>query len=114
LEETRLNRIGNIVAKIYSKALHAAKQGLSSYEYQVPLDYDTQSKRLTSSNTFHVNYMNEILASLRELFPDSRVVHTLLARGRDGRLYDISTMDDKTLAIVDSALNHSYIIIDWS
>ena len=114
IEETRANKIQSIVGKIYSKSLYAAKNGLKTYEYQIPLDYDMQSKRLSSSNTFHVKYMNEILASLRELFPDSRVAHTLLAQGRDGRLYDIATMDDRVLPLVDSALSNSYIVVDWS
>ena len=109
-----MNKIQNIVEEIYSKALYTAKQGCNIYEYKVPYDYDIQTKRIASSNTFHVTYMNEILASLRQLFPDSRVVHTLLAQGSDGRLYDISALDDRALALVDRALNHSYIVIDWS
>jgi len=112
LEESRLNKIDNIVSRIYSKAISAAKQGLKSYRYQVPLD--SPSNSLSSSNTFHVKYMNEILASLRRLFPDSRIVHTLLGMGRDGRIYDIATMDDRILDLVINAFANSYIVIDWS
>ena len=101
-----MNRIQNIVADVLSSALSAAIQGLTSYEYEVPSDGE--------SNTVHVEQMNQILASLRELLPDSRVVHTLLAQGSDGKLYDIATMDDRILGLVDSALNSSYIVVDWS
>jgi hypothetical protein len=58
--------------------------------------------------------MQEILTALRLLFPDSSVSHTLLAEGKDGKLYDIEKLTDCNLSLVDTALEDSFIFIDWS
>jgi hypothetical protein len=56
-----------------------------------------------------------ILTALQPHYPDYRVSHTLLSRGRDGQLYDIAqNHGEKTLALLDSVLEHSYIVVDWS
>jgi hypothetical protein len=67
-----------------------------------------------SQHTFIIKNMPDILAVLQELFPDSSVSHAILTSDADGRLYDISTLDDKMLPYVNRALDESYIIIDWS
>jgi hypothetical protein len=58
--------------------------------------------------------MPDILAVLQELFPDSSVTHAILTCDADGKLYDISKLDDKMLPYVNRALDESYIVIDWS
>jgi hypothetical protein len=58
--------------------------------------------------------MPEILQALKVLFPDSSVSHTLLAEGKDGKLYDIEKLTDSNLSLVNTALEDSYIFIDWS
>ena len=58
--------------------------------------------------------ISDILNGLQQLFPDCSVVHTLMARGRNGKLYDISKIDDTILPLIDVALNESYIVIDWT
>jgi hypothetical protein len=65
-------------------------------------------------NPFYIENMPSILAVLQDLFPDSSVSHTLLAKGTDGKFYDISKLDDKVLPFVNRALDESYIVIDWS
>jgi len=63
---------------------------------------------------FHIKNMSDILAGLRNLFPDCAVSHTLLCQAKDGKMYDISKLDDAVLPFIDRALDQSYIVIDWS
>jgi len=63
---------------------------------------------------FHIKNIPDILAGLRNLFPDCAVSHTLLCQAKDGKLYDVSKLDDAVLPFVDRALDQSYIVIDWS
>jgi hypothetical protein len=63
---------------------------------------------------FHISNMPDILAGLRNLFPDCAVSHTLLCQAKDGKMYDVAKLDDAVLPFVDRALDQSYIVIDWS
>lgn len=63
---------------------------------------------------FHIKNIPDILAGLRDLFPDCTVSHTLLCQAKDGKMYDIAKLDDAVLPFVDRALDQSYIVIDWS
>ncbi len=63
---------------------------------------------------FHIKNVPDILAGLRNLFPDCAVSHTLLCQAKDGKMYDIAKLDDAVLPFVDRALDQSYIVIDWS
>jgi len=61
-----------------------------------------------------VKHMPEILAELKMLLPQRcNVKHAIMALGSDGQLYDIAELTDETLALVDTALEESYIVIDW-
>jgi hypothetical protein len=61
-----------------------------------------------------LNNIADILAELQALFPGCTVTHTLMAKGRDGKLYDLTKMDDNVLPFIDQTLEQSYIVIDWS
>jgi len=64
-----------------------------------------------------------LIRDLQTLMPQCRVKHTLLARGSDGRLYDVAELNDTTLPLVDKALatsgprkqalDDSYIVVEW-
>jgi hypothetical protein len=58
--------------------------------------------------------MCEILRILKELFPKCSVRHTLVSLGKDGKLYDISKINDDILSCINEFNKNSYIIIDWS
>lgn len=61
-----------------------------------------------------LKHMPEILADLKMLLPQRcSVKHAIMARGSDGQLYDIAELNDETLALVDKALDESYIVVDW-
>ena len=108
-EATRIQQVKNIVQQIYRAAVETAKSSpVSSYNHPVP----PQNRH--NPDHFYVKNIADILAGLQELFPDCDVTHTLLARGTDGKMYDISKLDDKVLPFVNRALDQSYIVVDWS
>jgi hypothetical protein len=66
------------------------------------------------SDPFYIENMPDILSGLQELFPGCTISHSIMCQGTDGKLYDISTLDEKVLPFVNRALYQSFIVIDWS
>ena len=66
------------------------------------------------SDPFYIENMPDILSGLQELFPGCTISHSIMCQGTDGKVYDISTLDEKVLPFVNRALDQSFIIIDWS
>lgn len=131
-EEARHEKIKNIVRIIYNGAYTSAKNGQdSSYNYPIPL-VNTQvhltpnipclsrpgisfpAPYKKSSDPFYVENMPYILNSLQNLFPECTISHSIMTKAKDGKLYDVSKLDDIVLPFVDCALEQSYIVIDWS
>lgn len=101
--------IQKIVQDIYFTAIKTAKTASEkSYIYKVP---DLTTNKM--ENKFHVENMSEILNHLKGLFPECDIRHTLVARDKDGRMYDISKINNAMLPHVDKVDKNSYIIIDW-
>jgi hypothetical protein len=121
-EEKRLQRVRSIIDGIYSQAVATAKGYTeASYSSPIPLDMSRQPKRAIQvaqqgrpSDPFYIQNMPDILSGLQTLFPECKVSHTLLSQGTDGKFYDISTLDEKSLPFVNRALDQSFIVIDWS
>lgn len=109
LEEKRRSFIANQVEQIYRAAIaHASGQNIiggqdcvTSYKYPVQPNLEKAT-------------IADILSGVQVLFPDCSVVHTLMARDRKGKLYDISKLDDTILPLINAAMNQSYIVIDWT
>ena len=108
-EAARIQQVKNIVEQVYRAAVQTAKSSsVTSYNYPLPPQNRHQP------DLFYVKNIPDILAGLQELFPGCDVSHTLLSKGTDGKMYDISKLDEKVLPFVNRALDESYIIIDWS
>jgi hypothetical protein len=108
-EAARSQQVKQIVQQVYQAAVQTAKSKTdTSYNHPLPQQHRIQT------DPFYLKNMPDILAGLQELFPDCDVSHTLLSRGTDGKMYDISKLDDKVLPFVNRALDQSYIVIDWS
>ena len=102
-EGNRIQFINQTVANIYSMAVaHARSKIDKSYNY------------LINQDPLIVKYIPDILIKLQELFPDCSITHTLMATGSDGKMYDISKIDDSILHLINSVNKESYIVIDWS
>ena len=120
-EENRLKRLRTIIDHIYRTVFSAAMTKIdTSFNFTVPFDMSPQPKTKgvaqqgRPSDPFYIENMADILSGLQLLFPDCTVSHSILSQGTDGKLYDISTMHEKTLLFVNRALDQSFIVIDWS
>ena len=106
-DKLRLEKIHQCVQTLYTAAVQFAKTSTDTmFKYNM--------KSFGTNKAFVITHMADILAVLQELFPDSSVSHAILAKGIDGRFYDISKLDDNTRALVNRAPDDSYIVIDWS
>ena len=112
-EAARLSRIKGFVSEIYRYALERARS-MPSNSYHHPLPKTCSEQGEWYAEPFYVKNMPDILVGLQVLFPGCDVTHTLLSKGTDGKMYDISKLDDKVLPFVNHALDQSYIVIDWS
>ena len=71
----------------------------------------TTSYHHSVSNAKSIPY---VLTKVKQRFPGVSIKHTLLSKGTDGKMYDISTIDDTKLHLVSSVEEDSFILIDWS
>jgi hypothetical protein len=114
-EAVRIEGVKNRVQMIYSAAVHAARfKPETSYNFQLPMVQAADYAASMTTDPFYLKNMPDILAGLQELFPGCHVCHTLFSKGKDGKMYDISKLDDKVLPFVNRALDQSYIVVDWS
>lgn len=109
LEEKRRAFVTKQIEQIYRAVKHHA----SGQQSGIRQDCDTSYKCAVQQD-LEKQTIADILSGLQEVFPDCSVVHTLLARGKNGKLYDISKIDDTILPLISVALNESYIVIDWT
>lgn len=106
-ESVRRAKVNDIVKYIYAGVVEQAKISTDTFYYLSLPSYNDKKQ-------FYVLNMGEILNDLDFLFPQCYVAHTLLARGTNGKLYDISRLDDSILPLVNDPLPNSYIVVDWS
>ncbi len=108
-EAARIQQVKQIVQQVYQAAVQTARsKNDTSYNHPLP------SAHPYANHSFYLKNVPDILAGLQELFPGCDVSHTLLSKGTDGKMYDISKLDDKVLPFVNRALDQSYIVVDWS
>jgi hypothetical protein len=101
-EKQRLYQVSRTVYQIYGDARASAEiRGATSYKFHV-------------NNSITLQDIPDILAGLQTLFPDSSVEHSLLVKGNDGNMYDVSNMDEKMRPFINTQQGQQYIVIDWS
>ena len=104
-EKKRMEFIKTLVRDVYNGAVNDAKY----------TDKTSCSYALTNRESeFIVKNIAEILERLQELFPDCAVEHTLMAQGRNGKLYNVARLADEVIPFVTGIKPCSYIVIDWS
>jgi hypothetical protein len=104
-EKKRKVFIDKIVQDIYNAAVNNARcTDNTSYNYALT----------NQESGFIAKNITEILERLQELFPDCAVEHTLMAEGRDRKLYNVATLDNAAISFVTGIKPCSYIVIDWS
>jgi hypothetical protein len=108
-------QIKEIVTYIYEKTIERASKSIStSYEYFIPREYDVNNEITPHICSFHKKYMDRILNELKILFPDCSISHSLMMLGIDGKLYNLSKINDNILHLIKNACEESYIVVDWS
>ena len=84
----------------------------------IPSNHTLNHISFQITKEFIVGNMDEILSRLRILFPECPVEYkkVSMARGRDGKDYDISNLDEKLRPFIDTtrAQTNEYIVFDWS
>jgi len=126
-EEKRLQGVRGIIERIHCYVVNQARTTKDTkYKYAVPAQFISTpvypaylSREIPAQNdqaAFHQANMPDILKGLEELFPGCFVAFTsiTMAQGNDGKMYDVSDLDDKALAFVNNAQKNSYIVIDWT
>jgi hypothetical protein len=112
-EKNRNKKIKEIVSNIYNSAIYTAKTtSNTSFHHEIPMN--NTYKHDNSLNIFYINNKDEIVKILQELFTDCLVSFSILSRGNDGKMYDISKMDEKVIPFINREFDKSYIVIDWS
>ena len=110
-EKNRNNKIKEIVSNIYNSAIYMAKMtSNTSFHHEIPKSNQTTN----NLDIFYMNNKDEIIKILQELFTDCSVSFSILSRGNDGKMYDISKMDEKVIPFINRQFDKSYIVIDWS
>lgn len=130
-EEGHQRKLEEVVRNIYASAVSFAERNpQTTYRFAIQNGYQ-QNVSIPStipSNHLHillqitkefiVGNMDEILTRLRSLFPECSVEYkkVSMARGRDGKDYDISNLDEKLRPFIDTtrAQTNEYIVIDWT
>lgn len=109
-EKNRNKKIKEIVSNIYNSAIYMAKTtSNTSFQYEIP-----KNNNNNCLDIFYINNRDEIVKILQELFTDCSVSFSILSRGNDGKMYDISKMDEKVIPFINRQFDKSYIVIDWS
>lgn len=105
-EMKRLAEIEKWIKDIYTLAIRSATNSVdTSYQLQIQNHH---------SQDFVRTNIQDILRGLQCLFPDCTVKFTKLSRAQDGKMYDISKMDEKILPFIKAGETQDCIVIDWS
>jgi hypothetical protein len=131
-EEGHQRRLEEVVRNIYTSVVCFAERNTETiYRFAIQNGYQQnvsipstipsnhyQSIQFQITKEFIVGNMDEILTRLRSLFPECSVEYkkVSMARGRDGKDYDISNLDEKLRPFIDTARAETkeYIVIDWN
>ena len=128
-EEAHILKIHSLVKQLYEETVRFAEVNQETvYKFNINRDY-TYIRLPSNSNSLHYHnvgiprgyvtaHIEEILTHLRSLFPECDVEYKkiTLARGIDGKEYDISTTDNTIRPFIhmhQTTTNES-IVIDWT
>jgi len=104
-EQNRLNQINQIINNIYYAVVNVAEsQIITSYNHQIHLQ----------NSTFYEKNKDDIISGLKTLFPDCLIDYKMLSRGNDGKMYDITNIDEKMRPFINRQHDQAHIVVDWS
>jgi len=129
-EEAHIMRINSVVKQFYEETVRFAEINEET-QYKINMSnrgyYHIKLPSNSNSSYHHdlhipreyvTEHIEEILTHLRSLFPDCSVEYkkVSMVRGRDGKEYDITTMDNILRSFIDvrQARTEECIVIDWT
>ena len=129
-EEAHIMKINSVVKQLYEETVRFAEINEET-QYKINMInkcYNSIKLPSNSNSLYNHNlqitteyvreHMEEILTHLRRLFPDCSIEYkkVSMVRGRDGREYDVTTMDSILKSFVDMrmARTEECIVIDWT
>lgn len=111
-EQNRLNQINQIVNQIYSAVVTIAETKIvTSYNYQIQ---QQQFQSNQPNQIFYEKNKDDIISGLKTLFPDCSIDYKMLSRGNDGKMYDITNIDEKMRPFINRQHDQAHIVVDWS
>jgi hypothetical protein len=112
-EEARLLMIDKYVKMMYDYAVGCAR---NSTKTQWRTDFHNGQGGQALDGKFILTNITDIIRELQKLFPDCLVEfrNATMAKGPDGEMHDISTLDEKALMFIGNRQVTQSIIIDWS
>ncbi len=128
-EAERKECIEEVVSWLYQRIIGFAKQSSeSSYKLQLLVASPENMRTAQHKGNVHQPYdqsiiyytdfilksSDEIIQHLRSTFPDCSVEIKTLSKAADGKMYDVSTLDEAALRFVDRRFDQSHLIVDWS
>jgi hypothetical protein len=132
-EEARQKKISEIVHGIYGRVLATSKSSsVTVYKHDCKphishpgvggcIGCDQHNNRfgrpvyhIHTLDPFYETNMEDILARLQSIFPDSSVQYKRITKGSDGTVVDLSTIDISLRSLIKIAEDVHYIIIDWA
>ena len=112
-ETNRINQIQRLVSGFYTGAIRKAET-TSETVYQSLLVEHCRYGEERLPLDFNSENIQEIVRDLQTLFPECSVEYKNLARAQDGKMYDISKIDDTNRKFINMSQSEKYIVIDWS
>ncbi len=127
-EECHTLKIESIVKQMYVETvLFAERNGETAHRIKcnkyagvihLQSNIPAEQHTVILPSTYVVEHMEEILDHLQDLFPNCTVEYkkVAIAKGKDGKEFDISKLDDHILQLIDirQSTTEEYIVIDWS
>ena len=114
-EENRVKKVSSIAHNIYIRAIDIARgSDITFYKWSIENHYRNITTRIDEEYKFYMANMPDIIDALQRLFPGCSVNHSMMAESPDGRLYDISKMDNAAISFIGQGQIRECIIIDWS
>jgi hypothetical protein len=113
-EEMLWEKLKHCVTQLHIVILRKAESSTDTfYHYKLPPFPISNTTQLPIPEFYRDN-MKLILEGLQILFPDCLVEHATLVMAQDGKLYNISKLDEKMIPFINMQQSAEYIVVDWS
>ena len=108
-EEERLRKVKEVVNNTYAQVVRQASASVeTTFIFHYALGHNPSYKDFNTTNIL------DIVAGLKELFPDSTITERSILRLHNGTMHDISTLDPKFIGLLGPGQQIQALVIDWT